>query len=45
MRFVPHKYQQNVINHILSHHGTGGISGYGAGENSDYFDGHTDRNL
>ena len=23
----------------------GGISGYGAGENSDHFDGHTDRNL
>ena len=32
MRFVPHKYQQNVINHILSHHGTGVFLDMGLGK-------------
>lgn len=32
MRFVSHKYQQNVINHILSHHGTGVFLDMGLGK-------------
>lgn len=32
MRFVPHKYQQHVINHILSHHGTGVFLDMGLGK-------------